>query len=144
MERVLLVFCVTMRLSAAIVIQGQALDYIEFKKLDDFLHDGINSPQPMLEEEVFVSTLHMFNALMYALKIIDGDIPEWSHLKSETMNTLHHMKREGRPLVARDVPNYNHLMEVYKWRQDRMMEFRHCMYNIKDAWNFINNKRLSP
>lgn len=143
MYLVLLTFCVTVKISVAIVVYGESLDYIEFKKLDDFLHNGINSPQPMLEAEVFMSTLKMFNALMYMLKIIDGDIPEWSHLKSETMNTLQHMRKDGRPLVASDIPNCKFLMEAYKWRHDRIREFRHCMYNIKDAWNFINRRRLS-
>lgn len=142
MECLLIVICVSVKVSEAVVTYGEALDYIEFKKLDDFLHDGINSPQPMLESEVFMSTLKIFNALMYILKIIDGDIPEWSSLKPETVNTLQHMRREGRPLVARDIPNYKLLMEVYKWREDRMIEFRHCMYNIKDAWKFINSRRL--
>lgn len=143
MYLVLLAFCVTVKISVAIVTYGEALDYIEFKKLDDFLHDGVNSPQPVLEAEVFMSTLKMFNALMYMLKIIDGDMPEWSHLKPDIMNTLQHMRRDGRPLVARDIPNYKFLMEVYKWRQDRMIEFRHCIYNIKDAWKFIDSRLLS-
>lgn len=143
MEHVLLIVCVIIKVCAAVVDYGQTLDYIEFKKLDDFLHDGINSPKPLMESEVFMSTLKMFNALMYILKIIDGDIPEWSNLRPETMNILQHMRKEGRPLVARDTPNYKYLMEVYKWRQDRMIEFRHCMYNIKDAWHFINRRRGS-
>lgn len=143
MKHILLIICVTVKVCVGIVTYGELLDYIEFKKLDDLLHNGIISPQLLLEPQVFMSTREMFNALMYMLKIIDDDIPDWSHLKPETLNILRHMRREDRPLAARDIPDYKFLMEAYKWRQDRMIEFRHCMYNIKDAWNFINKRRLS-